>query len=235
MTSDKIIYELENEVAFITINNPAKMNCMGFQMLHELENIISKIQNDNAVRVIVIKGAGDKAFSTGADLKEFQSLPEEKTSEWIEFGNKVLNKIENLPKPTIAYINGYAIGGGLELALTCDFRVGTGSAVLGNPELQHGWLPGWGGMTRLRRLLGEAKSKEIIMLCEKIPADKALIMGLITKIEGIGQNSLSNMIDHLKKINPITFKLAKAALMDEGRSTYGTDVLFDILALQNVK
>jgi len=232
MDSKKIICEFKDNAAFITLNNPAKLNCIGFQMLFELEEALIKIEKGIQVSVVIFKGAGDRAFSTGADLKEFRLLNEAQAVEWILLGNKVFNKIENLGIPTIAVINGYAMGGGLELALSCDFRIGTETAVLSSPELQHGWLPGWGGMTRLRRLVGEAKAKEVVMLCEKIPAGKALELGLIHRIHSNEEDTLAKLVNHLKTIKPEAFKLAKTALMDPGRSTYGVDVQFDILAMQ---
>jgi enoyl-CoA hydratase/carnithine racemase len=235
MDSNKIIYELKGNVAYITLNNPSKLNCIGFQMLYELEEALVETEEHADVNVVVFKGAGDRAFSTGADLKEFQSLSEKKIEEWIQLGNKVFNRVENLEKPTIAFINGFAIGGGLELALTCDFRIGTETAIFSSPELKHGWLPGWGGMTRLRRLLGEAKAKEVTMMCEKISVHKALNMGLISKVDSADEVILSEFIKHLKTINPKIFKLAKYALMEPGRTTYGTDVCFDVMATQVLK
>ena len=232
MDSKKIICEFKDNAAFITLNNAAKLNCIGFQMLYELEEALIKIEKDNEVKVVVFSGSGDRAFSTGADLKEFGLLNEVQAVEWIQLGNKVFNKIENLNKPTISYINGYAMGGGFELALSCDFRIGTETAVFCSPELQHGWLPGWGGMTRLRKLIGEAKAKEVVMLCERIPAGKALEMGLIHRIHSKEEDTLTNLINYLKTIKPEAFRLAKSALMDLGRSTYGVDVQFDILAMQ---
>jgi len=233
MDSKKIIYKTENDVAFITLNNPTKLNCIGFQMLNELNEVLIKVERDHEVRVVVFKGAGERAFSTGADLNEFQSLSEENAKKWIQFGNKVFNRIENLNKSTIAYINGYALGGGLELALTCDFRMGNETAIFASPELQHGWLPGWGGMTRLRRLLGEVKSKEVVLLSEKIQADKALEMGLINRIVQSEEDSLFiDMINHLRKIKPTAYNLAKVILMDEFRTTRGADIQFDLLAMQ---
>lgn len=232
MDSTKIIYEFKDNAAFIMLNNPTKLNCIGFQMLYELEEALIKIEKDNEVKIVVFSGSGDRAFSTGADLKEFALLNEAQAVEWIQLGNKVFNKIENLNKPTISYIDGYAMGGGLELALSCDFRIGTETAVFCSPELQHGWLPGWGGMTRLRRLIGEAKAKEVVMLCERITAGKALEMGLIHRIHSKEENTLTNLINYLKTIKPEAFRLAKSALMDSGRSTYGVDVQFDILAMQ---
>ena len=235
MKSEKIICEYNNNVAYITLNNPSKLNCIGFQMLNELNDSVAKVEKDDTIKVVVIKGAGERAFSTGADLKEFQTLPEEKKALWIEFGNYVFNRIENLKKPTIAFINGYAIGGGLELALSCDFRIGTKSTVISSPELQHGWLPGWGGMTRLRRLIGEARAKEVVMLCEKIPSADALSFGLLSKIDNEENIVLNNLIGHLSSLKNNAFVLAKTALQNPTRSTYGDDIQFDVLAMQIAK
>jgi enoyl-CoA hydratase/carnithine racemase len=232
MNSTKIIYELKDNAAFITLNNPTKLNCIGFQMLYELEEALIKIENDKEVKVVVFRGSGERAFSTGADLKEFGLLNEAQKVEWIQLGNKVFNRIENLNKPTLAYIDGYVMGGGLELALSCDFRIGTETAVFCSPELQHGWLPGWGGMTRLRKLIGEAKAKEVVMLCERIPAGKALEMGLIHRIHSTQADTLNHLINYLKTIKTAAFRLAKAVLTDPNRSTDGVDVQFDILAMQ---
>ncbi|MFC2115379.1 enoyl-CoA hydratase/isomerase family protein [Bacteroidota bacterium] len=232
--TDKILVNKRNHVFEITLNNPAKMNCMGFEMLYALDEAVSKAGKDSEVRALMIKGAGERAFSTGADLKEFQALPDEKADEWIEFGNSVFNRIERLQKPSLALINGYAIGGGFELALACDFRLGTQSAILASVEVQHGWLPGWGGMTRLRRLIGESRAKEVVLLCEKIPAQRALEMGLLTRVlsGGAEDPELEKLLDHLAGLNPDAFKQAKSVLMDPDRTTYGPDVQFDVLAMK---
>ena len=233
--SDKIITSLKEGVFEIVLNNPAKMNCMGFQMLNELNDAIAKAEKGQTVKVVIIKGAGERAFSSGADLQEFQSLPENRVSDWIEFGNKIFNRVEALKKPTLAFINGYAMGGGLELALACDFRIGTESSVLCSPELLHGWLPGWGGMTRLRRLIGEVKAKEVVMLCEKIPAIEAYNLGLLNKIETAEGEELNKMVSHLRSLKPSVFGLAKTALQNPARTTYGDDIQFDVLAMQTAK
>jgi len=235
MEEQKIIFELKENVGIITLNNPAKMNCMGFQLLHELNEVIVQAENEDGIKVVVIKGAGERAFSTGADLTEFKSLSDEKAAEWIEFGNTVFNRIENFKKPTVALINGYALGGGLELALACDFRVGTKTTTISCPELSHGWLPGWGGMVRLRRLIGEVKAKELIMLCDKINAKEALHLGLINKIDSMDGEKFKGLVKHLTCLNSQAFALAKTALRKPNRTTYGEDIQFDIQALQITK
>jgi enoyl-CoA hydratase/carnithine racemase len=233
MNDNKVLVELNEGILTVELNNPAKMNCMGFTMLNQLNEAICEAESSVDVKVVLIKGAGERAFSTGADLKEFKSLKPEEEVRWIELGNAVFNKIESLNIPTVAFINGYAMGGGLELALACDFRVGTPSAVLSSPELQHGWLPGWGGMTRMRRLFGESVAKEVIFLCERIDAEKALQLGILNRlVENEKSEEFRSMVQHLSSIDSSAFALAKAAINDQSRTTNGADVKFDILAMQ---
>ncbi len=216
MKSDGVLVSQQDGVFTIVLNNPSKLNCLGFAMLSQLDDAICEAKEVGKVKVVIIKGAGERAFSTGADLKEFKSLKPEEEVKWIELGNSVFNKIESLDKPTVAFIDGYAIGGGLELALACDFRVGTSRAVLSSPELQHGWLPGWGGMTRMRRLFGESVAKEVIFLCEKIDAEKALKLGMLYRlVESESSEEFTGMIQHLHSIDSSAFALAKATIADE--------------------
>ena len=230
MKTDKIIYEVRDNIGFLTLNNPSKLNCMGFELLYGLNDAVEAINADKNVKVVVLQGAGKRAFSTGADLKEFKTLSEDDLKKWIVFGNEIFNKIETLNKPTIAYINGYSLGGGLELALACDFRIGTTTAVLGSPELEHGWLPGWGGVTRLRRLIGEKAAKEVVMLNQKLDARESLQLGLLNRIDNENREQLNLFTEHLKKLSPRAFEIAKMALQDENRTTLGSDINFDVLA-----
>ncbi len=213
MEDDRVLVEQKEGVVTIELNNPAKLNCIGFAMLSQLDEAVCKAGESEETKVVVFKGAGERAFSSGADLKEFKSLNPAEEVKWIELGNSVFNKIESLNKPTVAFIEGYAMGGGLELALACDFRVGTSEAVLSSPELQHGWLPGWGGMTRMRRLFGESVAKEVIFLCEKIGSEKAINLGMLHRVvENESSEEFKSMIQHLKSIDSSAFALAKAAM-----------------------
>jgi enoyl-CoA hydratase/carnithine racemase len=233
MDQNKLIVEENEGVLTLVLNNPSKMNCMGFAMLNQLNDAIESVKSNDEVKLVLIKGAGERAFSTGADLKEFKSLKSHEEVEWIELGNSVFNKIESLNKPVVAFIEGYAMGGGLELALACDFRIGTTRAVLSSPELQHGWLPGWGGMTRMRKLVGEAITKEVVFLCQRIDAVKALKLGLLSNVvEDETSEEFIHLIKHLKAIDTNAFSLAKAAISDEFRTTNGVDVKYDVLAMQ---
>ena len=229
---EKVIFEVKGGVGTLTLNHPEKLNCMGMTMLEALDEKLKQSAGNPESKALLIRGAGDRAFSTGADLNEFSSLNKDQAAHWIRFGNEVFNALENLSIPTVARIHGYAVGGGLELALCCDFRLGTDSAILASPELQHGWLPGWGGMARLRRLIGEARAKEVIMLNRKISAEESLHLGLLTSILSRDpEGDVANFLEHLISLKARAFGLAKRALMDEHRTTHGTDIDFDIMAL----
>ena len=230
---NKVLLERRDGILSLVLNNPAKLNCMGFEMLSQLNDAVKEAKESEAIKLLLIRGAGDRAFSTGADLKEYKGLTPAEEVRWIELGNSVFNQIESLDKPTMAYISGYAMGGGLELALACDFRVGSPKAVLSSPELQHGWLPGWGGMTRMKRLFGEAVAKEVIFLCDKIDAEKALRLGMLNLVvEDENSEAFKSLLQQLISIDSTAFALAKAALADENRTTRGVDLKFDILAMQ---
>jgi enoyl-CoA hydratase/carnithine racemase len=229
----KILFESKDKVGTITINNPAKMNCLDMEMLEALADVLFKIKKKPGVNVLAIQGAGDKAFSTGGNLKAFGELKEfNEVKDWIKYGNEVFNILDDMPIATIASIQGYAMGGGLELALACDLRFATENSIFAMPELNHGWVPGWGGLSRLRRLVGEAKAKEIIMLGERISADDALKFGLVNKVCQSGKlNELVEQIGQkLSKIDPFVMEMSKNALMDQGRTTWGNDLLYDALA-----
>ena len=233
---DQVLTEQQTDILRITLNRPAKLNSIGLEMLSALNEALGQAETDSTVRVVVIEGAGAKAFSAGGNTQEFAALKGEAVSHWIEQGHAVFNRLAQLKKPTVAYIDGYALGGGLELALTCDFRLGTERAVLGSPEVTNGWLPGWGGMVRLRRLVSEATAKEIVLLGEKISASRSLQMGLLTRVlrQGHEAEEVNEFVNHLTNLDPAVYALAKAALEDNPLTT-GADVAFDILAVPTAR
>ena len=235
--SKMILTSLEKGLFTVTLNYPEKHNCMGVEMLNALMEVIKIAGTNSKISALLIKGAGDSAFSSGANIKEFNGLETNEAKNWIELGNAINNALETLKKPTVAYINGYAMGGGLELALACDFRLGSEKAILAMPEVSNGWLPGWGGMTRLRRLIGEANAKSMVLLSERVNASTAKSLGIITEILEKGQEEtlLNDFMVRLININPVAYALAKSVLMDETRTTTGTDIDFDILALNIAK
>ncbi len=232
--TEKIIYRVSGTVATITINNPEKLNCIGMDMLRDLAEILTEIENGKDLKILLIRSAGDRAFSTGGNLKEFTALDREGITEWIGLGNELFNRIERLSIPTIAVINGFAMGGGLELALSCDFRIATTKSVFGMPEVHHGWVPGWGGLTRIRRLTGEARAKEIILLGQPFDAAKANEYGLLTTVAepDVLEETIETLKQQLQTADPFVFRMAKNAIADQQRTTVGNDLIYDILASQ---
>lgn len=225
---------ISNNILTITLNRPEKHNCFGIPELNEIKSTLDVNESNKDIKAVVFKGAGERAFSTGADLKQFTQLDKQSTTQWIKKGHEVFNYIELYPKPTIAVIQGYALGGGLELALSCDLRIASENAVFGNPELSHGWLPGWGGIHRLKKIVGPSKTKEIIFLGEQIAAVEAAQAGLINHLckPNELEKKVSEIIETLLKLEPDLFSMAKAAISSQviPDSTTPSEIWFDILS-----
>lgn len=169
------------EAALITLNRPQALNALSFSILDELAAAFDEVASSDA-RVLMITGAGDKAFCAGADIKELRNRDSLSQKRGAEKGQAVLSKITALPMPSVAVINGYAFGGGLELAMACTFRIATQNARMGLPEIKLGLIPGYGGTQRLPRLIGEARALEIIMTGRAVKPDEAERIGLINRI-----------------------------------------------------
>jgi enoyl-CoA hydratase/carnithine racemase len=230
---EKILLDIQNRIATITINNPEKMNCLDMEMLALIEKILTDIKRSKSAHVIVVKGAGDRAFSTGGNLNDFGKLTEfHEVKDWIKYGNEVFNLLASMPMATVASINGYAMGGGLELAMSCDLRIAAEDAVFSMPELNHGWVPGWGGLTRLRQIIGEARAKELIMLGERIDGCEAHRIGLVHKVCSKARlvEMTHDIALRLSKIDPFVLEMSKSAIMDHQRTTTANDLIYDALA-----
>ena len=173
--------EPKQSTVWIRLNRPNKLNAINSTMLNELSNAVDTIDTDTNIKCIVITGES-KTFSAGADLTELQALTPETAAQFSVNGQQVFSKIESMSKPVIVAINGYALGGGLELALACDFRLASNSAQLGCPEIKLGLLPAWGATQRLPRTVGDSNAKRLIMMGEQIGAKEALAMGLVDKV-----------------------------------------------------
>lgn len=194
-------------VATVTINNPP-MNVLSQQVIKELDEVFSKLEIDDEVITIVLTGAGETAFMAGADIKEF---PERDAQDSIAV-HPVFKRIENIPKPTIALLNGFTLGGGLELALTCDIRIAENHAKIGLPEVTLGLLPGAGGTQRLPRIVGPAKAKEMMLTGEPISADEALRLGLVNDLveKGEGRQAAANLAEKLASFSLQSLSRIKA-------------------------
>ena len=173
--------ESEEDIVQITISRQDKLNALNLGVMDEFISLLDNLEKDSS-RVIIITGDGPKAFSAGADIEYMSSIGPTEAEKYALRGHEVLNKIEKLEKPVIAAINGYALGGGCELALSCDIRFASPNAQLGQPEVTLGICPGWGGTQRLLRIVGPARAKDLIFSGRKIMAEEAFSMGLINKI-----------------------------------------------------
>jgi len=204
----------EQTTTWITLNRPDKLNAINATMLQELSEALDTTEKDTNVRCVIITGKGEKAFSAGADITELQKLTQETAAEFSRKGQQVFSQVETLSKPVVAAINGYTLGGGLELALACDFRLASDHAELGFPEMKLGIIPGWGGTQRLAWTVGVAEAKRLIVLGDRVKAEEALNMGLVDKV--VPPNKLKAeaeaLANRLCECPPTALKYAKHAI-----------------------
>lgn len=179
---ESIRYTQQGNIAYVTLNRPDALNAFNYEMLRKLGDITESIRINPDIRVVIFTGAGEKSFSVGADLKERKTLTDQQVKRNIYKIGEVFTAIENLPQPTIAMLNGYAFGGGTELALACDFRIASDDIQLGLTETSLAIIPGAGGTQRLPRLIGESKALELILTARRLRSDEALSFGLVTKV-----------------------------------------------------
>ena len=182
MTYENILLEKKNAIAYVTINRPKVLNALNTATITELGVAFQEIKNDAAIRVAILTGAGEKAFVAGADIGELAKQDAVSGKEYAHRGQSVLDLIENLGKPVIACINGFALGGGCELALACTMRVASDNAKLGQPEVKLGIIPGYGGSQRLARLVGKGLAMQIVLAGEMITAQEAHRIGLVNEV-----------------------------------------------------
>ena len=182
MAYQTLLVEKRNRIAFVTINRPDKLNALNAQAKTELKAAFEEIRDDSEVDAVVLTGAGEKGFVAGTDIKELTQLDEQSGKSFSEEGQAVLNLIENLGKPVIAAVNGYALGGGTELALACHIRIASENAKFGQPEVNLGIIPGYGGTQRLARIVGKGRALEMILSGDQIDAQEALRIGLVNKV-----------------------------------------------------
>lgn len=205
-TSEHIVCEVKNGVLVITINRPDKLNALNKQTIEELHETLVEAENQNDIRSIILTGAGQKAFVAGADIAEFANYNVEQGKQLSAIGHfKIFNFIENFSKPIIAAVNGFALGGGLELAMACHLRVVSDNAKMGLPEVTLGLIPGYGGTQRLAQLVGKGKAFEMVVTADMITAQEAYKWGLA--------NYVTPQEELLNKCFEITTKIASKSPM----------------------
>ncbi len=182
MNHENILFEISDGVGVLTFNRPKILNALSSAALDEVAEVIARVAREDSIRVLVLTGAGEKAFVAGADITEFNSLSPLSARLFAERGQRLFFEIERLAKPVIACVNGFALGGGCEIAMSCDFIYASEKARFGQPEVNLGLMPGYGGTQRLSRLVGRAKAKELCMTGAMIDAHEAKALGLVAKV-----------------------------------------------------
>ena len=187
-TMKYIQLEPQGDIAIVRINRPEALNAMNTDVISELSKAIDIIGADDGIKVVIITGAGERSFCAGADISYMVNIEPMQAERYASSAQAVINKIERLEKPVIAAVNGFALGGGCELAMACDIRIASSNAKIGQPEVTIGIPPGWGGTQRLMRLVGPAKAKEMIFTGKMITADEAHQIGLVNKVVSVGSD-----------------------------------------------
>ena len=234
MTFENILIEKRGRIAIVTVNRPDKLNALNIPTRREILRAFEQLKTDDEVRVVIITGAGPKSFIAGADINEFAGMTAIKQRDVMKSG-RAFDSVEDFPKPVIAMINGFALGGGCELAMSCDIRVASSNAKLGQPEIKLGIIPGGGGTQRLTRLVGEGKAMELILTGDMISADEAKQLGLVNHVfapEELEAKTLE-LAHKIAELSPIAVAMAKASVKNAARMNLreGLDSEIDLFAL----
>lgn len=211
-----VLFDIEDRVGIITINRPRQLNALNTDVLKSLLVVLQEGSSNASLRALVVTGMGPKAFVAGADIGEMVDLDAEGASSFSEFGQKVFGAIERFPKPVIAAVNGYALGGGCELALACDIRIAAENARFGQPEVGLGIIPGFGGTQRLARLVGKAAAMDMILSARMVGAEEALRMGLVSRVvpEGKALSEALAVAAEISRKSPHAVSQAKKAVAE---------------------
>ena len=214
MAHDTLLVERTDTTALVTINRPDKLNALNSAVLADLESLVRELSADATVRAVILTGAGEKAFVAGADIKELGALSPAEAVDRARLGQRVFGAIEASPKPFIAAINGFALGGGLELALACDIRVASETAKMGLPEVSLGLIPGYGGTQRLPRVIARGKALEMIMTGDPVDAKEAHRIGLVDRVAAPAAllDEARAVAASIAKRGPVAVSLAKRAV-----------------------
>jgi enoyl-CoA hydratase len=223
MTYENLILENEDGIAWITINRPDKLNALSRAVVAELDGVFREVGEDEEVTAVVLTGAGDRAFVAGADIQELNDLTPIEAKEFCLRGQAVFDRLENMAKPVVAAVNGFALGGGCELAMACHLRVATSKAAFGQPEVKLGLIPGYAGTQRLPRLVGKGRALEILLTGRMVPAEEAQRIGLVNQM--CEPEELKSTVEKL--LGPILANGPLAVAHCIEAVNYGLDMAFD--------
>jgi enoyl-CoA hydratase len=223
MEFKNLLFTVEDGVATITFNRPKALNAMNSETMGELLVAVNQCKKDDSIKAIILTGSGDKAFVAGADISEMKDLRPKEALAFMELGHETLRALETLPKPSIAAINGFALGGGTEISMACDMRFASETARFGQPEILIGLIPGWGGTQRLSRLVGLGRAKELVMGGGQMDAKRAYEIGLVNQIFPADQlmDATKKFAKRLAGMPGFAIKMAKHAM------NFGYDLSLD--------
>ena len=222
-------------VCIVKINRPTKLNAMNIDVAKEIISTFQQLDKDDGVKVIVLTGEGDKAFSAGADIEYMSKISADESEVYAKLGQEVTGTIENVSKPTIAAVNGFALGGGCEVAMSCDIRIASENARMGQPEVTIGIPPGWGGTQRLMRIVGVAKAKELVYTGKMIKADEAKEIGLVNNVVPLESlmDEVMSMAKTIASNATLAVRMSKTAINKGRNADLDTGLGVELLAWRN--
>jgi enoyl-CoA hydratase len=235
MNYKNLLLDINEHIAVLTLNRPDKLNALNHETLSELQQALELVQNDENIFIVIITGSGEKAFVAGADISEINKLSMLDGKKFAEFGQSVFSMIEKFDKPVIAAVNGFALGGGCELALSCHIRIASENAKFGQPEVNLGIIPGYGGTQRLTRLINSGRAAELILTADMIDSSEALRIGLVNKVypQSELQSKAFEMASKIASKGQQAIRLALKAIkvVDEVSSREGQNIEATLFAL----
>ena len=222
-------------VCIVKINRPTKLNAMNIDVAKEIISTFQQLDKDDSVKVIVLTGEGDKAFSAGADIEYMSKISADESEVYAKLGQEVTGTVENVSKPTIAAVNGFALGGGCEVAMSCDIRIASENARMGQPEVTIGIPPGWGGTQRLMRIVGVAKAKELVYTGKMIKADEAKEIGLVNNVVPLESlmDEVMSMAKTIASNATLAVRMSKTAINKGRNADLDTGLGVELLAWRN--
>ena len=225
----------DEDVCIVKINRPTKLNAMNIDAAKEIISTFQQLDKDDSVKVIVLTGEGDKAFSAGADIEYMSKISADESEVYAKLGQEVTGTIENVSKPTIAAVNGFALGGGCEVAMSCDIRIASDNARMGQPEVTIGIPPGWGGTQRLMRIVGIAKAKELVYTGKMIKADEAKEIGLVNNVVPLESlmDEVMSMAKTIASNATLAVRMSKTAINKGRNADLDTGLGVELLAWRN--
>ena len=209
--SNTVLLEVKDGIGYITINRPAALNALSSEVLTDLNLVLDEVEKHEDIRVVIVSGQGDKAFVSGADIKEMDQMSPIQAFEYMTYANDTFTRLSDLTQPTIAVLNGYALGGGLELALSTDIRIGFEKTMVGFPEVGLGIIPGFAGTQRMSRLIGTSKTKELIYTARIVKGNEAYDLGILNKLVPAEEllSSAEELAKSIMKNAPLAVEKAK--------------------------